>query len=267
MSEVSRKASTVLVGALLAATLFMAYTIGNSASATHQPADKVAATASDLDELEGDGEAVLSETMRVSSPADLILQVTAECSILTELTTGPAGPTAGGASDSAFAFGSVRFHVEIDGIPVPVGTDESATSEDDLEDNDEDGNEVGEVTFCNRAYERTVTDGENQPDGLDEEHDFIRTRTANAFNWFALDAGETYDVDGDNVITIEVIADYDTDTAGDAVADAFVGSRSLIVEPVHAANDELVGPGPAEGSPRPSPSGSCTPQGNGNNCK
>jgi hypothetical protein len=256
LREVLRKSSTPLVAALLAMTAFMAYS--NIATATHQPADKVQATGSDLEHVTDDT-VVLSETMRVSSPADLILQVTAECSILTELTTGPSAAGTGGtaATDTAFAYGSVRLHVEIDGIHVPVATDETATGDDDdVEDNDADGNEVGEVTFCNRAYERTVTDGED--DGLDEEHDFIRTRTANAFNWFAIDAGEAYDVDNDNLLTINVIADYDTRISGDAVADAFVGSRTLIVEPVHSQNDQQVGPGPVEASP------SSNGNGNGN---
>ncbi|MFN2587492.1 MAG: hypothetical protein ABR613_05155 [Actinomycetota bacterium] len=267
MKEATRTASTVLLAFVAAVTLFVAYSIGNIAQATHQPADKVAATGDDLEHVTDDT-VVLSETMRVSSPADLILQVTAECSILTQLVTGPSGT--GGASDSAFAFGSVRFHIEIDGVRVPVAFNDTPGTpgqDDDEDDLTVDGNETGEVTFCNRAYQRTVTDGEDAPDGIDKEEDFIRTRTANAFNWFALDAGETYDVDGDNVINIEVIADYDTRTNGEAMANAFVGSRTLIVEPVHAANDESVGPGPVEsGSPAPAPSGSCTPKGNSGKC-
>jgi hypothetical protein len=226
-----RKASTPLAALLLVSSVFVAYT--NVAMATHQPADKVQASGSDIEHVE-DGTVVLAERMRVSSPSDLIIQVTAECSILTALTTNNDTP-------SATATGSVRFHVEVDGVPVPVALDEGVGS-DDAEDDD---NEVGEVTFCNRAYSRTVVDEENPLDGIDEESDYIRTRTANAFNWFAINTGELYDnpANGKNILDIEVIADYDTTTSGDnAIADAFVGSRTLIVEPVHSQNDQVVAP-------------------------
>lgn len=261
MREATRRASTVVLAFVAAVTLFVAYSIGNIAQATHQPADKTAATGSDIEPVDGET-VVLSETMRVSSPADLILQVTAECSIITELTTGGTG-----AQDFSEAMGSVRLHVEIDGTPVPVAFNDAAANvpsgEDDVEDDD---NTTGEVTFCNRTYGRSVRDADGDGN-VDVEDDYIRTRSANAFNWFALNAGEPpYDKDNDNLITITVIADYDTDTQGRALAEAFVGSRTLIVEPVHAQNDESVGPGPVESgspAPAPAPSGSCTPKGNG----
>jgi hypothetical protein len=230
LREVLRKASTPLVAMLLAATVFMAYS--TVATATHQPADKVQASGSDLEHVEDDT-VVLAERMRVSSPSDLIIQVTAECSILTALTTNNDNP-------SSTAAGSVRFHVEVDGVPVPVALDEGI-GQDDADDDD---NEVGEVTFCNRAYSRTVVDEEDPADGIDEESDYIRTRTANAFNWFAINTGEVYDnpANGNNILDIAVIADYDTSTAGEAIADAFVGSRTLIIEPVHSQNDQVVAP-------------------------
>ena len=225
-----RKVTTPLVALLLGATVFMAYT--NIAVATHQPADKVQATGSDIENVQ-DGTVVMSEVMKVSSPSDLILQLTAECSILTALTTNNDNPT-------STATGSVRLHIEIDGRPVPVALDEGM-GQDDTEDDD---NETGEVTFCNRAYSRTVVDQEDPADGIDEESDYIRTRTANAFNWFAINVGTAYDspTNGNNILQIDVIADYDTSTAGEAVADAFIGSRTLIVEPVHSQNDQVVAP-------------------------
>lgn len=222
--------------AIVAAGLMIALVTTPSAEAGHEPAQKVAAAGSDIDEVD-DSTPILSETVRVSSTQDLVLQLTAECSILTELTTGPSDQP--GASDSAFAFGSVRMRIEIDGVPVAVANDEAGTNEGDAEDNDD---EIGEVTFCNRAYSRTVTDGEDDEDGLDEEHDFIRTRTSNAFNWLALDIGFNFDspTNGNNIVLIEVFADFDTSTTGDAVADAFVGSRTLIAEPTNASVHEVV---------------------------
>ena len=222
--------------AILAAGLMIALVTAPSADAGHEPAQKVAAAGSDVDEV-GDDTVVLSETVRVSSTQDMVLQLTAECSILTALTTNNDNPT-------STAFGSVRMRIEIDGHPVAVATDETTASEDDAADDDD---EIGEVTFCNRTYSRTVTDEEDNtpPDGQDEEDDYIRTRTANAFNWLATDIGFNYDdpnILGNNVVLIEVFADYDTDTAGEAVADAFVGSRTLIAEPTNASVHEAVNP-------------------------
>jgi hypothetical protein len=215
---------------LLAAILFTAYTATN-ATASHEPANKAGAAGSDIDAI-GEDQVILSETMKVSSPEDLIIQVTAECSILTALTTNNDNPT-------STAFGAVRLRVEVDGREVPVGLNESGASEDDAADDDD---EIGEVTFCNRAYSRTVTDGEDPADGIDEEDDYIRTRTANAFNWLALDTGVLYDdpANGNNILTIELIADYDTDTAGEAIAEAFVGSRTMIIEPSRVSIHEQV---------------------------
>ncbi|HWC13335.1 MAG TPA: hypothetical protein VG929_01920 [Actinomycetota bacterium] len=219
----------------MAATLFTAYT-ATSAIADHEPAMKAGATGSDVDTV-GEDQVILSETMRVSSPEDVIVQVTAECSIITELTTNNDNP-------ASSAFGAVRLRVQIDGIPVPVALDESDASADDAADDD---NEVGEVTFCNRAYGREVTDQEDD-DGQDQESDYIRTRTANAFNWIAFDTGFVYDVGNDNIITVELIADYDVSQAGDAIADAFVGSRTMIIEPIRVSNHEQVAPVEADSS-------------------
>ena len=139
----------------------------------------------------------------------------------------------------------MRLWVEIDGNNVPVATDDllAGPGEDDAADDDDEVGEVGEVTFCNRAYQRTVSDGEN--DGLDSEHDYIRTRTANAFNWLALDTGFNYDnpANGNNVLHVVLWADFDeTSAAGESVADAYVGSRTMIIEPVKVSVHEEVAP-------------------------
>lgn len=236
MLEVLRKASTPLVAALLVATLFTAYQAANTANATHEPANKGAAAGSDIDEVD-DAEPILSETMRVSSQEDVIINVSTECSILTELITNNEEP-------SSTAFGSVRLWVEIDGTRVPVAVDDTAVDNDDEVEDADDESDIGEVTFCNRAYSRTVTDQEDPADGIDEEHDYIRTRTANSFQWLALDTGFAYDnpANGNNVLTVELWADYDVSEAGNAVADAFVGSRTMIIEPVKVSIHEQVQP-------------------------
>src|SRR5687767_8766713 len=101
--------------AIIAATVVTIGLTVNFATATHQPADKAAATANDLDTVgtsNGDvGDLLLSETMRVSSTSDLILQTTAECSILTSL------HTAGGdeaTTETDGSFGQVKLWIELD---------------------------------------------------------------------------------------------------------------------------------------------------------
>jgi hypothetical protein len=186
--------------------------------ATHTPADKVVAAGSKM-EVVGPGEEIelLSSRLRTSKPADLILSVSLECSILTKLITGPSGD---GAADSAMARGQVLVWVEIDGAIVPINSGQGGTEND-------------KVTFCDRVYERTVTDTEDPLDGQDTEEDYIRTKAANAFNWLHLNTGS-------GIHEIVVKATLTTNTAGDAAAEALVGNRTLIVEPTKLANDASV---------------------------
>ena len=232
-SSLKRTLFTMLCGAMAAFLVFSLAGV-RDASASHEPANKAGASGSDID-LVDDATPILSETMRVSTVEDAIISVTAECSILTALTTN-------NDSSNAFAFGSVRLWVEVDGNRVPVSTDDTAVDGDDEVEDDGDESDIGEVTFCNRAYERTVTDQEDPEDGIDEESDYIRTRTANAFNWLALDLGAGYDdpANGNNIIEVTLWADFDTSTVGEAAADAFVGSRTMIVEPTKVSNHEQV---------------------------
>lgn len=227
------------------------------AVATHEPADKAAATSANIDEVD-DSVVLLQEKMRVSSTSDLILQTTAECTILTSLFT-EGGPLAQEETDGAF--GQVRMWITIDGKTVPVSTFDSDANTPGVQTDD------GAVVFCNRAYARTVADREEnegpigptgtngQGDGIDEEDDFIRTRTANGFNWLAFNVGKEYDTDRNNVVTVRLHGSFtklpqdcgteEADSAlgpyGKTCADAYVGRRSLIIEPTHASVHEQSG--------------------------
>ena len=257
-----------IVLALIA--MFMVNASFSKAAENSPAANKVAAAGSDIDSIQAGGtELIMSEVMKVSTTRDLMLHLSAECSILTRLNT-QGGPNT--SSESDFAFGQVKLYINIDGKRVAVSDDDVAVS-GTPEKEDED---YGKVVFCNRAYQRTVTDNEgNDPkDGIDGESDYIRTRTANAFTWLALDAGRTYDdpSNGNNVIQVDVFAEYSTNSSESAVsdpateptgpvtcartgpedqplassavtcADAFVGSRTLVVDTDVAANDETIQP-------------------------
>lgn len=153
--------------------------------------------------------------MRVSPPTDLIIQVTAECAIFTALTTT--------GNDTAQAFGEVKVWVELDGTHVPVATA-------DLDE--------GRVVFCNRRYHRTTTLFDDEDATIES---FIDTRTANGFNWLALNAGSYDDpANGFGIIDVAVKATLTEGTMGDATAEAVVGNRTVIVEPTKASNHETL---------------------------
>ena len=199
------------VGALVGALFVTAsiFAISGQAIANHEPANKVSAAGSSTELVpatEPVGTVILSEQVKTSTPSDLILGVTAECSITTDVTTV--------GTDTQGAEGTLKFWVEVDGVPVPVAQDDP---------------DAGRVVFCNRLYERTTQFADQ--DAMIKT--FLRTRNANGFNWMALNVGH-------GVHTIEVKAQLTTDATARASATGVIGNRTLIVEPVKSANDEVV---------------------------
>lgn len=187
------------------------------------PANKVAASGSSTEVVNAEQDTLLlSETVKINNPTDLIIGVSAECAILTQVTNSANGQT-------ERAFGEVKIYVTINGKRVPVA------------DNDAD---QGRVVFCNRAQEQQWTDTATGPDAGDDADDQLRqyldTRTANSFSWMALNVGTEYGGTQDNVHTIQVWADWDVAATANAVAEAVVGNRTLILEPVKSAHRERV---------------------------
>jgi hypothetical protein len=205
------------------------------AQATHEPANKPSAAGSNVEVMQANNPAVpiLAETVKASNPSDLVIGVTLECSIVTDVTTS-------GSNDTEGAFGQVRIWVEVNGRPVPV----SSTEGDD-----------GKVVFCNRAYQRQVQDYCDPPlegtdDCNDTEKTFLRTRTSNAFNWFSLNPATL----GTNILNIVAYAEFTTSRVGDnSSAEAAVGKRTMIIHPVMATNDEEVGGAQPTPEPQPTP--------------
>ena len=222
--------------ALLATALV--FTLGSQAAqATHQPADKPFAAATNLTKIpQGMNQTILTATVKNSKPADMMMLLSMECSILTR-TILPGGSNI--SSQSARAEGAVRAWIEVDGQTVPIIS--SSTPPQEPTPNTAN-NENGKVTMCNRVYERTVQDQEgNTPqDGIDRSDDYIDTKDANAFNWVRLNMGS-------GVHTITVKADVTATTGGmnggSGVADAYIGNRSLIGIPGKFANDAVISEG------------------------
>jgi hypothetical protein len=190
--------AAAFIGATIAATLLA------PATATHMPADKVVAKGSTTQVIApGEEVPILSGSFRSSSPSDLLLSVTLECSIVTQVTTV--------GNDNAEATGRIVVWVELDGEPIPVG------EADD-----------GRVVFCDRAHRQTTSLFDDDEDATIET--YLATRTANAFNWATLDVGN-----GIHVIVVK--ESLTTETVNDAQAEAVIGKRTLLVDPTKMAND------------------------------
>ena len=186
-------------------------------SATHQPADKVNVSASTVEVMQtqvGLGASssgpvtLLSGTFRNSTPTDLIIQVTAECALWTDIV-----------SPESEAAATVTVWVELDGARVPVTSDSNG---DGVFDDPDDG----KVIFCNRAFRISTPLFVGDAIRL-----FQKTRSANAFNWGALNVGN-------GIHTLVVKAQLDASVTGvGTFAQAAVGKRTLVVEPAKLAND------------------------------
>jgi hypothetical protein len=189
--------------------------VGHGSSTAPMPADKMTVDESKIAEASPNNTGgtntvtLLSAQMRTSTTEDLVLQVTAECSLVTDVTTH--------GTDDQSSQGTANVWVEIDHNKVPVATDSS-----------------GKVTFCNRAYERKVNDGDSPaaPGSLigdDTIQTFFSTKDTHGFNWVALNVGN-------GIHLIEVKAEL-TATATNTAdhAKAVIGNRSLVIDPTHAA--------------------------------
>lgn len=204
--------------------------VRDSASANHLPADKPFAAASKTIKFSpGSRVPLLSATVRNAKSTDLILQVSMECSIITDNVI--LGSSVPGAQESAATEGTVRSWIEIDDTIVPI-----ISSSSPPQNPPPPGDETDKVTFCNRVFNRTVQDAEDPQDGYDRSRDYIETKTANAFNWVRLNMGS-------GTHTIKLYADLSHFSTTGSSASAFVGNRSMIGIPGKFANDATISDG------------------------
>lgn len=201
------------------------------ATATHQPADKVVANGSKVESIEPNAaEVLLTTTFKTSGPTDLMMHVTLECSIITELLNegGSDVPTSTGEAE-----GRIRVWLTFDGEVVPINTE---SFNPQPHDPTAPGNDTDWVTFCNNHQRFTVTDAED--DGTDTYNTYLKTKTANAFNWVYLNTGGN----GNKIHTVEVHAQYDEPTPATegSTATGMVGNRTLIIEPTKMSNHASV---------------------------
>lgn len=221
MLALSRR--TVVLGSLALST---AVAVPVSLAATNggggTPANKAVAAGSKRMVIGANQtETLLSATLRTSKPTDLLMTVSLECSILTQLITN-------NESNASSAAAGVRAWLEIDDKVVPI-EDMSAPPQDPAANGN--GTPIEDaVTFCDREYARTVTDQEDPADGIDQEDDYIKTKSSHAFTWVRLNAGS-------GIHKVELVAQFRNAVTGNATAEAIIGNRTLVIEPTKLAND------------------------------
>lgn len=227
MFNLSRRA--VLTGGALLGTVAIAVPVIAAPSGGGTPANKAVAAGGKTEVFApNENVTILSATLKTSKPTDLILAVSLECSILTDVVIN-GGPDV--TTETASAEGTVLVWVELDGKIVPI---QAVSAPPQNGATPEVGNDTDKVTFCDRLHERTVTDREQDTDGIDGSRDYQRTKSANAFNWLRLNAGS-----GDHVVTVK--ATLVTDAFGEGSnAQAIIGNRTLIVEPTRLANAAVI---------------------------
>ncbi len=230
--------SRVAAAGALALALSAGYLAQGTFAAGGTPANKVAASGSTLEIIGANNKvALLTETVKINNPTDLIISATAECSIITQVKT---------QNGTAEALGRVKMWVEIDGKPVPVSADDVAGALPG-----DPTHKPGQVVFCNRDHQQ-----ESKLNDMDDDQNdgyftrtYLDTREANGFNWMALNVGTNYPGTENNTHEVVLWAEFltATSTSGSttqvpntAMAKAAVGNRTLVLEPVKAANGETV---------------------------
>jgi hypothetical protein len=198
----------VLIVALVAMTaVFIRQQIALAGS--NMPADKMTVTASNTSVSGPNTDMTLmTARMKTSTVADLRLEVTAECTILSNITNA-------GTSSSGYQ-AKVDVWVEVDGAPVPVVPPASTTG---ASGTGSSGPDDGRVVFCNREFTRNTTFASDSESIKDVES----TEQANAFNWVAMNVGN-------GIHTIVVKAHFSDTNQGDAMAHGVVSKRGLTVD-------------------------------------
>lgn len=195
--------------------------LASGSAAASQPADKVAVSGSTLEVMEvsaTDSEnhsathTLLSDTIKTSTPTDLLLQPTVETALFTDIMTM--------GNDQSEAEASVTCWIELDDEPVVVSSDYTAAGLSEQA--------ASEVVFDKRAHRMETANFDDEEATIRQ---FLDTRSANGFNWVTLDVGN-----GEHELELKGRLDVNVDDSN-AEARAIVGPRTMIVEPVKLPND------------------------------
>ena len=241
MLSLSRRAviaTSVVATIAVAVPTTLAATSGGA-----QPANKAVAAGGHLKVLDpATPVSVLTATLKTSKPEDLLLNVSFECSIITDVLVNGTAPSTNPntpATATAEASGAIRAWLTMDSdtniIPIQ---DTSAPPQDPSQQ--ATGTNADKVTFCDRDNKITITDKETPPNGTDQLENYESTKSANAFNWVRLNAGS-----GDHTIKLWVEFDKPAQDAqgpnsAGSSSHGYVGNRTLVIEPTKLANNAVI---------------------------
>jgi hypothetical protein len=176
--------------------------------------------------LADDGAVIASATIKTSTPKDLVVMFSEECSLFTEVRL--KSGSSGSVSESQVR-AAQSIWLEVDGNIIPIGAGDD-----------------GKVTMCDRTYNistnildqiQKLCSAVGAIDGTTtcEEsyfNSFIDTKDAHGWNWVVLNLGA-----GQH--TIQVYSEFvdEEDVIGDGTASVTVGKRSLIILPQNLSNE------------------------------
>lgn len=217
----ARSRGSAVVKSLLGAIGLCVIAQQGALAQTNEPANKTSAMIARGDIVfatSGQPVLIAEELVKTSKPTDLLLSVTAESSIITQVKTM--------GSEMQSADGKLEVYIAIDGnivngpAPSPVGPGNPPHGD------------TAAVVFANQAYRRTTSLGLD--DTQDTIETYLKTKHASGFNWMAFNVGS-------GTHRIQVFAQYtETETSPQATAQGVIGNRSLIVQPVKSAVRETV---------------------------
>ena len=209
--------------------LALAGQLGAASEALAQSAKATARVANIafLHDSDSDWEPILAAAVRAPNDKDLFIDVSLECSVLTETRV----LSSGGIPDMSTAEGAVDVRVVID-----PGTPAERLAHPQ-------GEAMDGVTFCQRrqqlegvyaGIENCETDpetGEEECETSEEETRLLlETLNANSFNFIAEDLAS-----GDHVVRVEArarVVETPSENGGDARAVAAIGNGSVTIEVV-----------------------------------
>ena len=216
--SIKRTSTTALL--VVIAVLLTAFASGRGTPVIAGPSANKAGAAASSEEVFSPGEKqlLLSKQFKAGGPIDVVLQVTAECSIVTNV------QTIGNQDQSSS--GHIEVWVELDNVPVTNGPSDHS---------------VGRVVFCDRTYRRQTTNfSDDEDDTMDTIQTYFNTRSAHGFNWVALDLGSGLHsikvyaklTNSEPTCTTAQLAGEEPGTCSQAV----VGNRTLVIEPARFSN-------------------------------
>jgi hypothetical protein len=239
----SRKLVVIAAALVMLLAAPSVWRLQNARALTYTAADKVAIAGSDLDIINQTQVAnassattstIFDSSFKTSTTEDLVMNVSAECGLYTAVGAKGGGS---GSTTSSTATGVVTISLVLDGKPVPTTLTPNPIPNPSFGNPSLPADGNGPVVYCGRGLQMDTSNlGLNEMISL-----FENTRSANSFQWFALNVGN-----GTHHLLVYATLQSSTassgtnggsgSTVGTPAAAAMIGQRTLTVDPHHLAN-------------------------------